>query len=678
MSTKEHYIEFFRANKFNCFPIPANGKGGDIRYQGAETTPNQPIRSDENYGVLPTAGSGNCILDLDDKERYRNFAEDIIEGGYMVIESPHGWHIPMNGFSGQISKVELFDYDYQDKKIVEIQGFKHYVVGVGSTIIDKDDRVLSYENRGSEKIWNAKNKDFHKFIDWLCEKLKLSGRKKNNNSSYHHMRQSFLEGKIPTKGQSNDYFFQSALQCNTDGLSIQEARDKIRTIYHKWSTSDHFSGRPWSNIEDKIQDVYDNNKSLKEGRPEKKDDEKIANIARKIVDSRRIYSDVVTDEIYENKNGFLELINYSLVRELLRDNPEMTQGEYNDVLFKLKGYAQEIPPTNKNYIVFKNGVFDKVSKQIIETEEIADMGFKKYDYLQKSSENEPTEFIKVMFDSIPEHEQPRVKAGLRAIFQNYLDPKISIIYGSSGVGKSTPLTILSQILGEQYALTVELNQFLEDKFIRAKILGMRLLVFQDLPKEWKDFTTLKTLTGEQRKTERGFMKDSVTFDNKLKIWASGNYLAKIPEHEQDAMYTRRLSLVHNIRTEPHKEDPTFAENIIKNEGEKIISWILNFTDDECQYEDKDTIREEWEETASPEIAYLNKYWQLSDEKTEKSVLRIVKDFQDKYNQRISIEQMALSLKNQGYAVRNNIISNIEEKPVKSDKNDSIQKVITVV
>ena len=174
------------------------------------------------------------------------------------------------------------------------------------------------------------------------------------------------------------------------------------------------------------------------------------------------------------------------------------------------------------------------------------------------------------------------------------------------------------------------------------------------------------------------MKDSVTFDNKLKIWASGNYLAKIPEHEQDAMYTRRLSLVHNIRTEPHKEDPTFAENIIKDEGEKIISWILNFTDDECQYEDKDTIREEWEETASPEIAYLNKYWQLSDEKTEKSVLRIVKDFQDKYNQRISIEQMALSLKNQGYAVRNNIISNIEEKPVKSDKNDSIQKVITVV
>jgi energy-coupling factor transporter ATP-binding protein EcfA2 len=664
---KNHYIELFRNHKFNCFPIPENTKVADFRYKASKTVPNQIIKAEENYGVLPTAGSGNCLIDYDSKEEYRQFAELLIQERYMVIESPHGWHIPVVGLTGQVGKIELFNYKIQNTKIVEVQGFDHYCVGVESVIVDKDDKELSYINRGSDRIWDLKGKDFHAFVDILCKQVNVESRKKQSNSSYKNFRDKFLAGEIPTKGQSNDYFHQAAIQCNTNSLSLQEARDKIKIVYHKWSTSDQYSNRPWSNIEAKIQEVYDNNQVVKTGRPENADEEKTVNIARKIVDARKIYSNVDTDEIFENKDGFLELINNTLVREMLRLHPDMTQTEYNDVLFKLKGYADEIPQTNKDFIVFKNGVFDKIKCSLTETDELADMGFREYNYLPKGVENEPTQFMKVLFDDTPTHEIPRIKAGLRSIFINYLDPKISVLYGASGVGKSTPLLILVGVLGNQYALSVELNQFLEDKFIRAKIMGMRLLVFQDLPKEWKDFTTLKTLTGEQRKTERGFMKDSITFDNKLKIWASGNYLAKIPEHEQDAMYTRRLSLIHNTRSTPHKEDPTFADKIIKEESEKIVSWIVNFTDEECQYEDKKTVQEEWEETASPEISYLNKFWQLSDERGEKSVMKIVKDFQEKYQQRISIEQMAKSLKGLGYAVKNNIIANIEEKPVKSDK-----------
>ena len=678
---KNKLIKIFRDNGFNCFPIPELRKIADFRYKASKTPPNLPIRDEENYGVIGVAGAGNCIIDFDNKEEYRPFAELLIKSGYLVSESPHGWHVPATGFSGTVSKMEFFNYNISDKKIVEIQGFDHYCVGAGCVIEVDGEGILHYVNRGGLKIWNPSEKvnrpvDFEDWCDKLCEQIHVEGRKKNSNSSYKNYRDRFRAGEIPTKGSSNDYFHQSAIACNTDGLSIQDAREKIEKVYQRWTVSQQYSGRTWDNVLQKIQEVYDNQQVTHAGRPAQNNEEnETSQIAQRIVASRKIYSNVDTDEIFENKSGFLELLNNSLVREILGSYPETTQAEYNDILFKLKGYAGEIPDTNKDFIVFKNGVLDKSKLEIVETEELADMGFKDYDYLPKGVENEPTKFMKVMFEDTKDNEVPRIKAGLRAIFTNYLDPKISVLYGASGVGKSTPLLILTQVVGEQYALTVELTQFLEDKFIRAKILGKRLVVFQDVPKAWKEFNVIKTLTGEQRKTERAFMQDSVTFDNKIKIWASGNYLAEIPEYEQDAMYTRRLSLIHNIRKTAHKEDPTFADKIVAEEGEKIVSWILNFDDAECEYEDKDTVRKEWEETASPEVAYINEHWQLSDYTNEMSVGKLVKDYQSLYQQNISISQMAKTLKILGFSVRNNIISNIEKAPDPVPVEKEVQRKI---
>lgn len=211
-------------------------------------------------------------------------------------------------------------------------------------------------------------------------------------------------------------------------------------------------------------------------------------------------------------------------------------------------------------------------------------------------------------------------------------------------------------------------------------MNMKLLVFQDMPKVWKEFTILKTITGEQRKTERGFMRDSVTFDNKLKIWASGNYLATIPDEEKDAMYTRRLSLVHNTRKNAYDEDPEFAEKIVREEGEKIISWILNLpdNDEECQYEDKETVKREWESIASPEIKYLeDNYEPSADILTDFSVMELVRDFEAKMQQHITIEQMIKSLKSQGYVIRYNIVKNLRKKsaPVSKFPDQKQMKVV---
>lgn len=673
--TKFHYIELLRKHGFNCFPIPQypkaykEHKGADNRYKGSKTIPNQTILDSENYGVLPTVNGCNAVVDLDDKEKYREFAESFIKQGYMVIESPHGWHIPVVNLTGSIQKVELFDYKIKDTKVIEIQGYDHYVVGVESKIYDKETgELVFYKNKGTDKIFDAQKKDFHIFIETICEKCSVVGKKRDSRSSVKNLRERFQKGLPPTPKTSNDYFFHSAIQCNSDGLDEETAIQKIKEVYDKWVESDDFSGRPFSNIEAKIREVYEKNITVNLGRPKKGTIDR-TEIAQTIISGRKMFSDVNTHEIFENQNGFLEKINDSLKKDIGESYPNLERADYDSILFKLEFMAKDIPKTNKEIIVFKNGTYDKTTKKSIITDEIADIGFKDYDYLPPTKENVPTEFIKIMFDNVPKEEHPRIKAGLRGILESYLDSRLSVICGNSGVGKSTGLNILVKILG-QYADVFELDQITNDKFIRAKIKGLLLVVIQELPQEWKSFASLKALTGETIKQERGFHQDSTQFENKIKIWASGNYLAKIPENEQNAMYERRLSLIHNVRVKSYKENPKFIDQVADGEGEKIVSWILNLNEKDCQYESPETIKLEWEKLASPETEYIEKYYVLSDNAEDTSVGKLVKHFKEVTGKSISIKQMVAELEVQGYIIKYNIIKNLYAKVLEPIKKSN--------
>ncbi len=658
--TKEKYIELLRNNDFNVFPIPENTKVADTRYQAERTVVNQVIRENENYGYIPIKEKHNTIIDLDDKEKYRSFAEHMIKKGYMVTESPHGWHIPVVGLANDATKIELFDYDYQDKKIIEVQGVKHYCVGIGCKI--KDDvtnEILSYENKGTDVIWNAKGNDFNTFIDELCKQCKVTPRKRGSRNTYLYYRQKFLKGETPTQGTSNDFFHQAALQCNTDQLTQGEAIEKIRIAYDKWAETKAYSARAWSNIEAKIKEVYENDDKVYTGRPQgSKNKIDRTKIAEEICANRLLYSNDETEDVFENKNGFLEKINHSLKKEIYSYYPEMESTDYNQILWKIVSGSPDLPETNKDLVSFKDGKFNQESKKFpVESEDIADLGFKDYNYLKPLKKNEPKRFLEVLFDNIHETEWPRVKAGLRAILQNYLDPKISVLHGTSRVGKTTVLLILVKVLGN-YALPVELYQLVDDNFIKAQIIGKRLVVIQDLPRNWKDLVKLKAITGENRKTERGFHRDAEQFDNKIKIWASANYLAKIPEYDKDNMYTGRLSLVHNIRQQPYPENRTLIDDIVKEEGEKIISWILNLKDEECQYEDSKTVRKEWESLANPEAEYIEKHYQIGDTETDYSIMTLIKQFKKDTGKYTDIKLMTQSLVEQGFVIKWNLVKNL--------------------
>jgi len=687
---REELIRILRANGFNCFPIPkypdsyANPKGADSRYDSQRTQPDQPISESENYGYIPIKGAGTCIIDLDHKENYRAFAEENIANGRMVIESPNGWHIPVKGLLGDIKKVMLYDYAIEPtKQIVEIQGYEHYCIGAGSDLIDKKtgDRVYYKMPKHTNIIDFQFKKDIHDFIDFICKSCKVNPPKKSGRNAHYDMRQRFKEGKIPTKGTSNDYFYNAGIQCLSDGITQGLERDVILSksipvieeIYNKWAVSDDFSGRTWENVLTKINDAIMNGEPLKEGRPKGGGgDVDTVKIAQTILEERKLYSDLDLKQLYEAKNGFLENITKDLGRDLQVLYPALTESNYKDVLFKLENLADKMPETNSDLIVFKNGTYSLSQRKLIETEEIADMGFKEYNYLENA---EPTKFIEIMFGDIKLDQYPVVKAGLRSIIKSRMDAKISVIHGQSAVGKSTGLTILGMILGDEYHFTTTVADFINDRATRSKIKNKRLLVFQDMPDRFKDFSIIKSVAGEHKQSIRGFNEANSSFTNKLKIWGSCNYLPEIPEKERNPMFTQRLSLIVNTRTEPFEANDSFAEDVANAEGEKILSYLVNLKEEECQYENPKALSKRWLEIQSPEISFLDKYFEFSDNTEEYPAIRVLKKYKEVTGEKIPLDTLISTMKNEGYSIKygSNIITNIKEKVIQEEETEPTER-----
>ena len=146
--------------------------------------------------------------------------------------------------------------------------------------------------------------------------------------------------------------------------------------------------------------IYDKNITADRGRPKKEHDENnLIKLCEDMIAERKIYSDEKTDEIFEDKKGFLENITKKLHKELQIIYPELEERHLSEIKFRLVGLAPDLPIANKDIIVFRNSKWNTAEHKITETDDLADMGFKGYDYLPPAKENEPTEFIKVMFET---------------------------------------------------------------------------------------------------------------------------------------------------------------------------------------------------------------------------------------------------------------------------------------
>jgi hypothetical protein len=690
VSTKAFYIDLFRKLGFNCFAIPIRSddtpnqdkKAGDYRYNAEKTEHGQVIKETENYGVLPTKEGKNAWVDFDDKEEYRQFATIMIKDGYIVIETPHGWHIPVINLSTTASKKNLHNYSIRDKATIEIQGTKSYVVGCGSKIVDSETKeILEYKSIGGQRIWDFKGKPFVDFVDYICKTCNVVDKKKSTTSHYQHLRNKFNEGKLPTKGQSNDYFMQGAVVLLDKGRTLEDCLSELEIVFNEWKESKNYTGRLWSEQIKKIEEVYENKDkySLGSGRKKGSGDFDREGVADFVLKNKTLYSVKEKDgDVFENRNGFLERINDTLSVELKKKYRNMSEMDYRGIIFSLRNLSPDIPKTNKNQIRFPNGSFDITMRKIIETDDIADMGFNQYNYLEKTKKNEPKEFLK-FFKDYDKSELPRIKMALRSILSGHKDFRITWFYGISNVGKSLILTIVSRILGNEYALQVDWKLFFSDRATQALSNDKRLVVFLDVPDEEINVADMKGKTGESQQLVRDFGKAGKQHENKVKYFATTNKLPVVKEDDKNAMFTNRLSLCHNTRDKPYPFDPNMEDRITENEAEKILSYILNFTDEECAYEEQDVIQKEWEALSEPELSWIEtNYTESDDESDKKSVRQMLREFNETVDYKRNPKGFTTSIKKLGYSEFNGVVKfiKIKPKPVSISINEKTQQVAT--
>ena len=656
-SKRERTIDILRKNNFNCFPVPSNTKKADSRYDASRTKQNQTIEDIENYGYVPSRN--NCVIDFD-HEKY-NEVLDKIAKEYMVTKTAHnGRHLPVINLKDNASKIELFDYSIQDKKIIEIQGTDHYVIGSGSKIIE-DGKELTYQNIGTDVIFDANGQDFDSFAHYICEKFKVEGKKKTRNQHYE-MRERFKNKQPPTEGTSNSYFYNASLQCNTDGLTKGQAIELIAEVYDKWTPN--YQKRAWSDIENTINNVYERDEKITLGRKEGSDTGiDRTKIALDIVDSRQLYSDIELEIIHENSEGFLEPINGKLRKQLQQQYHNMSLSDFNEIKSKILGLVPDIPERNKDLIVFRNGIRSISKNDYVKSNDIAYTGFKDYDYIENAN---PKRFKKIMFDNVPKNEHGRLKAGLASVLKPYLDPKMSVIHGNSGVGKSTGLSIIAKLLG-QYSMVSEIHQVMFDKDTKAHLKDKLFLVIQELPQKWKSLNILKIMLGEQKFSGRKNFGHHDEWDNVIKVFSSANYLPDIPEEEQNSMHSRRLSLIHNTRQEAYAEDPTLEESIIKEEGSAILSYLVNLMHEDNEYESKTINQEEWEKLSNPEDAIIKKNYDYSLDAQDISIFTLMRVFKQKYNLTLSKTRLTEAFEKAGYNVYASSVKNMIEKIPKQTK-----------
>ena len=140
------------------------------------------------------------------------------------------------------------------------------------------------------------------------------------------------------------------------------------------------------------------------------------------------------------------------------------------------------------------------------------------------------------------------------------------------------------------------------------------------------------------------------------------------------MHSRRLSLIHNTRTEQYPEDPTLEERIIEDEGSKILSYLVNLMKGDYKYENKDTNQEEWEKVSNPEDEIIKQNYTYQIDAIDMPIFHLIKSFKEDFKIKIAKARLEEAFQKAGYNVYASQVKNMTKVVPKIDSKIKTEKI----
>lgn len=154
---------------------------------------------------------------------------------------------------------------------------------------------------------------------------------------------------------------------------------------------------------------------------------------------------------------------------------------------------------------------------------------------------------------------------------------ILVIRGTAGGGKSTLISIVEKVLGQENVAHLR-TKHLAGRFETSAFIGKRVLVGKDVPGDTLTESgahLLKSLVGGdllQAEIKYNPTKQEIRGDYHV-IIASNNRLRIALDGDEEA-WGRRLLVVDFEKPKPAKPIPNFADQLVAEEASGILNWLI--------------------------------------------------------------------------------------------------------
>ena len=153
-----------------------------------------------------------------------------------------------------------------------------------------------------------------------------------------------------------------------------------------------------------------------------------------------------------------------------------------------------------------------------------------------------------------------------------------MLRGTPGGGKSTVMNVIEQVLGLQNVALLRTEQ-LAERFELCAFVGRTLLTGKDVSPTFmmrKGSHVLKALVGgDLLDVEKKGVNERVQIRGNFNVGITSNSTLKVKLEGDAAAWLRRMMIVDYNKARPAKPEPGFAENLIRDEGQGILAWMVD-------------------------------------------------------------------------------------------------------